>query len=111
MRQETRIQHAGHIARAEVVVGQGAVERNREAVAGNGLHGPFFPLIDGVDPATTAYAECRDMIDGAIRGRARELTKKLGYAIPVAEEILVSAIAQYIDDRFSVTNRRVLGLL
>ena len=51
------------------------------------------------------------MIDNAIRGRAKELTKYLGYEIPEAEDILASAVAQYLDDRFSVTNRRILGLL
>lgn len=55
--------------------------------------------------------ECRDMIDGAIAGRAKELTKCLEYEIAEAEEILAAALAQYLDDRFSVTNRRVLGLL
>ncbi len=65
----------------------------------------------GIDPSFRTYAECRDMIDGAIRGRARELTKDLGYGVPEAEDILATALAQYLDDRFSVTNRRVLGLL
>ncbi len=66
---------------------------------------------NGIDPAFRTYSECRDMIDGAIRGRARELTNYLSYEIPEAEEVLATAVAQYLDDRFSVTNRRVLGLL
>lgn len=64
-----------------------------------------------IDPAFRTYFECRDMIDGAIRGRAKELTKSLGYGIPEAEDILATAVAQYLDERFSVTNRRLLGLL
>jgi len=51
------------------------------------------------------------MIDGAIRGRARELNKRLDYSVPEAEQILAGAIAQYLDERFSVSNRKVLGLL
>jgi hypothetical protein len=66
---------------------------------------------NGVDPSFRTYSECRDMIDNAIRGRAKELTKYLGYGIPEAEDILAKAVAQYLDERFSVTNRKVLGLL
>ena len=51
------------------------------------------------------------MIDGAIRGRAKELSKDLRYPISDAEGILAAAVAQYLDERFSVTNRKVLGLL
>jgi hypothetical protein len=65
----------------------------------------------GIDPSFRTYSECRDMIDNAIRGRAKELTKYLNYGIPEAEDILATATAEYLDDRFSVTNRRVLGLL
>lgn len=65
----------------------------------------------GVDRSSRSYADCRNMIDGALRGRARELTKVLGYSVPEAEEILAVALAQYLDDRFSVSNRRALGLL
>ena len=51
VRQE--IQHAVQIAGAEVVVLQRGVERERSAVRRNGLHGPLFPLVDGVDPAAS----------------------------------------------------------
>jgi hypothetical protein len=46
---------------------------------------------------------------GAIRGRAQELTRLLGYGQPDAEVILGSALAIYIDDRFSISDRRALG--
>jgi hypothetical protein len=65
----------------------------------------------GIDPSFRSYSDCRSMIDGAIRGRAQELTKLLGYGVPEAEEILAVALAQYLDERFSVSNRRALGLL
>jgi len=66
---------------------------------------------NGVDPNFRTYFKCRGMIDGAIRGRARELNKRLDYSVPEAEQILAGAIAQYLDERFSVSNRKVLGLL
>lgn len=56
-----------------------------------------------------SYADCRDLILGAIRGRARELTRDLGYPEPQANEILAGALAIYLDDRFSITERRQLG--
>jgi hypothetical protein len=58
-----------------------------------------------------SYSDCSDMIDLAIRGRAHELVKDLHYERTQAEEILAGALARYVDERFSVTNRRSLGLL
>jgi hypothetical protein len=66
---------------------------------------------NGIDPSFRTYAECNGLIDTAIRGRAMELVHNLGYSIPEAEEILAAAVAQYLDERFSVTNRRLMGLL
>ena len=66
---------------------------------------------NGIDPTFRSYAECRDLIDAAIRGRAMELVEDFQYDRPDAEEILAAAVAQYLDERFSVTNRRVMGLL
>lgn len=57
----------------------------------------------------SAYSDCRDLIVGAIRGRARELTRDLGYPEPQANMILGGALASYLDDRFSITERRQLG--
>jgi hypothetical protein len=57
------------------------------------------------------YADCRDMIEYAIRKRGMELTKWLNYEVPQAADILAGALARYLDERFSVTNRRLLGLL
>ena len=65
----------------------------------------------GIDPSFRTYRECRDMINGAIHGRAMDLTKFLGYAIPEAEDILAVSVAEYLDERFSVTSRRDLGWL
>jgi hypothetical protein len=57
------------------------------------------------------YTICRELIADAISGRARELTGPLNYSDEQAKRILVSAIAHYLDERFSVTSRRRLGLL
>lgn len=56
-----------------------------------------------------SYPDCRDLIVGAIRGRARELTRDLSYPEPRANNILGGALATYLDDRFSITERRRLG--
>jgi hypothetical protein len=58
-----------------------------------------------------AYTLCREMIDGAIGERAHELTELLNYPQEEAKRILVSALARYLDQRFSVSNRRRMGLL
>lgn len=57
------------------------------------------------------YTLCRQMIDDAISGRAHELTDRLRYTQGEAEQILVTALARYLDERFSVSRRRQLGLL
>ncbi len=86
------------------------------------MNGPFalHPTVEsilknvfrsGIDPSCRTYAECKSVIDTAIRGRAMELVENLQYEIPEAEEILTAAIAQYLDERFSVTNRRSMGFL
>lgn len=51
------------------------------------------------------------MTEEAIRGRGVELTKSLKHPAEEATEILAGALARYLDDRFSVSSRRVLGLL
>jgi hypothetical protein len=56
-----------------------------------------------------SYPDCKDLIVGAIQGRARELTRDLGYLEPRANKILSGALAMYLDDRFSITERRHLG--
>jgi hypothetical protein len=58
-----------------------------------------------------SYDLCRELIAGAITGRARELTGPLGYSPEEAKPILVAALVRYLDDRFSVSTRRRLGWL
>ncbi len=57
------------------------------------------------------YQDCRDMINLTLGSRWKELRKRLEYPADAAERILVGAIAQYLDERFSVTDRRKLGWL
>jgi hypothetical protein len=57
------------------------------------------------------YTICRELIAEVIGKRAKELSNLLGYSQDEAKPILVSAVAQYLDERFSVTSRKRLGLL
>ena len=57
------------------------------------------------------YTICRELIADAISGRAKELTSDLGYNREDAKRILISALADYLDARFSVSSRREYGLL
>lgn len=58
-----------------------------------------------------SYAPCREMVSDAISGRAFELRDGLAYEESVAKSILVRALTRYLDERFSVTSRKRLGLL
>jgi hypothetical protein len=51
------------------------------------------------------------MVASAISGRAGELTQCLGYGQEDAKQILVEALARYLDARFTVSTRRQLGWL
>lgn len=57
------------------------------------------------------YPYCVEMIQDAIQGRAVELNESLGYPIHDAWNLLAGALAGYLAERFSVTGRRLLGLL
>jgi hypothetical protein len=61
--------------------------------------------------AFSKYETCREMIAAAISGRARELISDLNYPSDQAKDILVNALARYLDERFTVSKRRRLGLL
>ncbi|MGH7139922.1 MAG: hypothetical protein ACREHD_29640, partial [Pirellulales bacterium] len=66
---------------------------------------------NSIDPSFKTYAACREQIDAAIARRAHELVDSLDYSLPDAETILAAAIGQYLDERFSVTNRKMMGLV
>jgi hypothetical protein len=69
--------------------------------------------VSALQPNRTSrsYDECKAMIAGAARGRLAELRQDLKYSEEEATQIFSSALAKYLDERFSVTNRRKLGLL
>jgi len=58
-----------------------------------------------------SYDLCREMIADSISARARELKHQLDYPETDAKAILVGAIARFLDQRFSVSSRRQMGLL
>lgn len=66
-----------------------------------------------VHPASrsASYELCRDSIAMAIRERAAALTNKLKYKQDEAKVILTQSLAKYLDDRFSITARKHMGLL
>lgn len=57
-----------------------------------------------------AVRECREVIEAAIRTMARFATANLNYSRDHAEKILTGAVAQYLDERFSISAGRNLGL-
>jgi hypothetical protein len=58
---------------------------------------------------TSSYSECHDEVQGIFARGARALTQ-LGYPLDDAKKVLARAIAQFLDDRFSITHRKALGL-
>ena len=58
----------------------------------------------------TSYASSIETVKAALSACAR-LLKELRLAEDVVLRILVGSIAKYLDDRFSVTNRAILGLI
>jgi hypothetical protein len=57
-----------------------------------------------------SYSDCRDLIANEIGGRAVELREKLKYGPEDLKTVMTKALAQYLDERFSVSSRRYLGL-
>ena len=64
------------------------------------------PYMDG-----NGYTNCREMIERAISDQANSLVNALKYNQKLAEDILAGAMARYLDERFSVTDRELLGWL
>lgn len=55
--------------------------------------------------------DCAAMIQSALQDRWFELRKSLGYEKDAADRIMAGALAAYLDERFTVTDRRKLGWL
>jgi hypothetical protein len=60
-------------------------------------------------PARGSREDCEQLIDHELAAAARRILS-LYDDRAVAEDILAGAIARYLDDRFSVSNSRALGL-
>ena len=58
-----------------------------------------------------SYLDCVEMIEAALASCARQLADDLGYGRSTAEKILAGAVDIYLDERFSLTNRKLLGLV
>ncbi len=56
-----------------------------------------------------ALTDCSEMIEILIQDQALELLEKLRYDKDQAIDILAGALGEYLDQRFSVTGRRLLG--
>ena len=62
-------------------------------------------------PAGGSRADCEQMIDHELGLAAKRLLVLYDGNVTVAAKILGGAIARYLDERFSVTNSRMLGLI
>jgi len=58
-----------------------------------------------------SYDACRELLANEIGGRAVELRDKLKYQPEEIKAVMTKALAIYVDERFSVSNRRHFGLL
>jgi hypothetical protein len=56
-----------------------------------------------------AYTDCENLIESIIKAAAASLTQDLRYPVSQAERILAEALAKYLDERFHITERRMLG--
>jgi hypothetical protein len=63
------------------------------------------------DRDSVSYSDCRGMIEAALHKAIGDLRNKLKYDENDVNNIFVDALVQFIDERFSVTNRQKLGLL
>ncbi len=56
-----------------------------------------------------SYDDCRGMINQILQACASDLSKHLQYERTTAENMLAGALAFYLDERFTVSDRRRLG--
>ncbi len=78
--------------------------RNHSAVA------DMLRSIHENQPGGDYRLECQQLIDHEFARIAQEVLGLYAGDRALAEDILAGAIARYLDDRFSVTNSRILGL-
>lgn len=73
----------------------------------------LLPLIPVNKPymGGPGYEDCQAMIRRAFHEQLELLTNPLHYAEPDADQIFASAVAYYLDERFTITDRRKLNWL
>ncbi len=108
--------HVGSAPQASVlppawVCGRSPGQQNGPFGKGPNVSKKLARITDQHTVSSPAWSECRAMIDNVLAGRWAELTSPefLGYPEPIAERILESALAQYLDERFNISNRELLG--
>ena len=70
----------------------------------------LMPDITSYKPSQGVHRdECRDDIKATLAKVAKESVEQLRYSRGEALDILTAALAEYLDERFSVTSRRKLG--
>lgn len=62
------------------------------------------------DTSSQVYQDCVGRVESVITRCGQDLIGRLGYDRDDAEILLARALAYYLDERFSVTNRSLLGL-
>lgn len=60
-------------------------------------------------PQSSAANDCRERLRSVLVQCARWLVDNLKYQRATAEDILGGAVAYYLDERYSITNRRLMG--
>lgn len=58
---------------------------------------------------SNGYRDCREMTKAVIEWVAFNLTNQLDYEVAEAKSILAGSLAYYLDERYSLTSRRLLG--
>lgn len=60
-------------------------------------------------PHVGSQADCNDMIDQQIHRLAERIRKLYDEDLDIVEDVLGGALADYLDERYSVSDRRALG--
>ncbi|HSN98572.1 MAG TPA: hypothetical protein VLS89_09740 [Candidatus Nanopelagicales bacterium] len=56
-----------------------------------------------------AYLDCRKAVESVMKKAIRSLVRDLKYAQEMGDRILAKALGQYLDERFHITERQMLG--
>jgi hypothetical protein len=86
---------------------------DKSPFAGKSVIRELRPHISTNNPYQGGHSleDCAAMIQAALQDRWYELRKNLTYEPDAADRIMAGAVASYLDERFTVTDRRKLGWL